>query len=81
MEKSTLLSAVKRNVGIVEIEHDLARRAFVGFQENIDQQAIDPRAVAIDLVIFGGMALGRVLETIERALARQGLAIGAQRRL
>lgn len=81
MEEATLLLAVKRNVGVVEIEYDLARRTRVRLQEQVDEQSLDLRAVAIDLVIFGAMALGRVLQTIERALAGQGLAIGTQSRV
>jgi hypothetical protein len=68
------LHAVERDVGVVEIDRDLARRALMGLDEQIDQQRIDLRAVAIDLVILRAMPLRRVLKTIERALAGQRLA-------
>jgi hypothetical protein len=47
----------------------------MGLDEQIDQQRIDLRAVAIDLVILRAMPLRRVLKTIERALAGQRLAV------
>ena len=56
-------------VGIVEIEHDLARRTLMRLQEKLDQQRVNLWPVTIDPVILRGMAFGRVLETIERALA------------
>jgi hypothetical protein len=82
--EATFLHAVERDVGIVEIDHDLARRApglsLLGLEEQIDQQRIDLGAVAIDLVILRAMALRRVLKTVERALAGQRLAIAPQHR-
>ena len=45
VEEAAFLHAVERDVGVVEIDHDLAR---VGLDEQIDQQRIDLRAVAID---------------------------------
>jgi hypothetical protein len=79
--EATFLHAVERDVGIVEIDHDLARRApglsLLGLEEQIDQQRIDLGAVAIDLVILRAMALRRVLKTVERG---QRLAIAPQHR-
>jgi hypothetical protein len=75
VEEAAFLHAEERNVGVVEIEHDLARRTLVRLEEKIDEKRVDPRSVAVDLVILRAMALGRVLETIERALARQGFAV------
>ncbi len=80
MEEAAFLHAVERDVGVVEIDHDLARRALMGLDEQIDQQRIDLRAVAIDLVILRAMPLRRVLKTIERALAGQRLAVRSQHR-
>ena len=51
MEEAALLHAVQWDIGVVEIEHDLARRAVMRFEEDIDQQRIDLRSVAIDLVV------------------------------
>ena len=82
MEEPAFLSAVQRNVGIVEIEHDLARRTLMRLQEELDQQ----RRVGTcgpsqsSPVILRGMAFGRVLETIERALARQCFTVRPQHR-
>jgi len=75
VEEAAFLAAVQRDVGIVEIEHDLPRRALMRLEEKIDQQRVDPRPVAVDLVILRGMAPRRVLQAIERALARQRLAV------
>ena len=41
MEEPAFLSAVQRNVGIVEIEHDLARRTLMRLQEKLDQQRVN----------------------------------------
>jgi hypothetical protein len=71
---------VQRDVGVVEIQHDLARRAPMRLEEQIDQQRIDLRAVAVDPVILRRMTPGRVLQAIERALASQRLAVGPQHR-
>jgi hypothetical protein len=80
VEEPTLLHAVQRDVGVVEIEHDLARRALMRLEEKIDQQLIDLCLVGIDLVVLRAMTLRRVLNTIERALACQSLAVRAQHR-
>ena len=66
-EKPAFLSAVQRNVGIVEIEHDLARRTLMRLQEKLDQQRVNlwPATITIDPVILRGMAFGR-RRTIER---------------
>ena len=81
MEEAAFLPAVQRDVGVVEIEHDLARRTVMRLQEKLDQQCINPRPVAIDLVILRSVAPRRVLKTIERALARQSLAVRPQHRM
>ena len=81
MEEPAFLSAVQRNVGIVEIEHDLARRTLMRLQEKLDQQRVNLWPVTIDPVILRGVAFGRVLETIERALARQCFTVRPQHRM
>ena len=68
------------DVGIIEIQHDLARHTRMRFEEQIDQQRIDLRSVAIDLVILRRMAPGRVLQAIERTLASQRLTVTPQHR-
>jgi hypothetical protein len=62
---------VQWNVGIVEIQHDLARRTVMRLQEKLHQQRVNLWPVAIDLVILRGVAPGGVFKTIERALARR----------
>ena len=52
MEEPAFLRPVQRNVGVVEIQHDLTWRSLMRVEEEIDQQRIDPRIVAIDLVIL-----------------------------
>ena len=80
MEKPTFLHAVQRDVGVVEIEHDLAWRTLMRREEKINQQRIDLCLVAIDLVVLRAITLWCVLNAIERALARQSLAVRAQHR-
>jgi hypothetical protein len=72
---------VQRDVGVVEIQHDLARRSPMRLDEQIHQQRIDLRAIAVDPVILRRMALRRVLQPIERALAGQRLAVRPQHRV
>ena len=43
VEEAAFLHAVERDVGVVEIDHDLARRALMRLDEQIDQQRIDLR--------------------------------------
>ena len=81
VEEAALLSAVERDVGVVEIEHDLARRPLMCLEEQIDQQRVDLRPVAVDLVILRRMPLGCVLQPVQRALAGQRRAVAAQLRL
>jgi len=81
VEEAALLLAVQRDVGVVEIKHDLARCAIMRFEEKIHQQRIDLRIVAIDLVILRRMPPRRVLQAIERALAGQRFAVGPQHRV
>ena len=62
----------------IEVEDDLFGRPRVGLEEELDQQALDRRAVVADLVV--ARRLGRrVLEPVQRALAgkrRASLAPG-----
>ena len=80
VEEPSLLLAVQWDVGVVEIQHDLARCALMRFEEEIHQQCIDLRVVTIDLVILRRMQPRRVLQAIERALASQRFAVGPQHR-
>jgi hypothetical protein len=80
VEEPAFLLAVQRDVGVVEIQYDLARCALMRFEEKIHQQRIDPRTIAIDLVILRRMASRCMLQAIERALASQCLAVSPQHR-
>jgi hypothetical protein len=50
-------------------------------QEKFDQQRVNLWPVTIDLVILRGVAPRCVFKTVQRALARQGFAVGPQHRL
>jgi hypothetical protein len=80
MEEAAFLRAIERDVGVVEIEHDLAWRTLMCLEKKRDQQRIDLRSIAIDLVVLRAMPLRCVFKTIERALARQSFAVRAQYR-
>jgi len=72
MEEPAFLIAVQRVVGCVEVEHDLARRFVMRVEKQVDQQLLDRRRVVADLVIARRLARPRrMLQTVQRALARQ----------
>ena len=56
VEEPAFLLAVQRVVGGVEVEDDLLGRPRVRFQEQVDEQALDGRAVMSDLVIVASAA-------------------------
>jgi hypothetical protein len=70
-EEPAFLPAVQRNVGIVEVDHDLARRTLMRLQEKFDQQRVNLWPVTVDLVILRGVGPRCVFKTVQRALARQ----------
>ncbi len=43
VQEAASLRAVEWDIGVVEIEHDLARRTLVGFEKQRHQQRIDLR--------------------------------------
>ncbi len=71
MKKPFRLMAVERNVGRIQIEHDLVRRFGVRLDEQIAKQRVDLLRRVIDLVIT--LAAARKLQPVQRALAGQGL--------
>ena len=71
VEEALRLMAVKRDIGGVQIEHDLARRRGVRLNEKIRQQPIQGLGGVSDLVIAGGLA-GQ-FQPVQRALAGQSL--------
>jgi hypothetical protein len=73
VEEAPILLSVDRVVRGVRIYDDLPRRVWVRLEEEIDQQPIQTHGIVGDPVIaleFEGQ--GRLLESIQRALARQG---------
>ena len=81
MEEPAFLLAVDRIVGGVEVEHDLLGRPRMRIEEDVHEQRFQARRIAIDLVILLGVALRRVLQPVERALAghrRTARALGLE---
>jgi hypothetical protein len=76
VKEATFLMAVQRVIGGVEIEDDLLGRRRVRFEEQVDEQAFDRRAVVADLVVARRLG-GRVLETVQGALAGERRAVRA----
>ena len=69
VEEPFRLMAVNRDVGGVQVEHDLGRGRGVRFQVEVNQQPIDRLSRVADLVIAPRAA--HQLQPIQRALARQ----------
>ena len=61
--------AVQRDVGCIQIEHDLGGRFGVRFDEYIDEQSVDLLRLVIDLVI--AIAAAGKFQPVQRALASQ----------
>src|SRR5215469_2983332 len=61
--------SVQRDVGRIQIKHDLPQRPLMRLQEQIDEKPIDVLPVAVDLMVLRTVSFRRVLKTIERALA------------
>ena len=78
MKEATFLMAVQRVIGGVEIEDDLLGRRRVRFEEQVDEQAFDRRAVVADLVVARRLG-GRVLETVRCSCRRAARSSGAGR--
>ena len=74
MEEAALLVAVQRIVGRIEIEDDAPWRRGMRLQEQRHEQPLDGVRGMADLVVAAGCVawpfLGRMLQPIERALAR-----------
>src|SRR4051812_15286473 len=72
MEKAALLMAVDRVIGRVQVQDDFARGLGPeGVEEEVDKHGLDRGGVVPDLVIARGGIDGRMLQPVERALARQ----------
>ena len=67
MEEPPLLLPVHRIVGRIEIEDDLARRAVVRLQENIDHEPLDGDRIVTDFVIARRLQPAQ-LQPVERRL-------------
>ena len=70
MKKALWLMAVERDVGRIQIEHNLLRRFGVRLDEQIAKQRVDLLRRVVDLVIALGAA-GQ-LQPVQSALASQG---------
>jgi hypothetical protein len=80
VEEAALLVPVQRDVGGVEVEDDLARRRAVRVEEQVHEQCLRRGGVVADPVIAAGFARGRMLQTVQGALARQRGAARTPRR-
>jgi hypothetical protein len=67
--------AVEGIVRRIEVEDDLLGRGAVRVEEELDEQALDRCRVVADLMVARGLAHGRMLEPVERALAGQGRTV------
>ena len=61
---------MQRRIGGIDIENDLGRLLPLRFHEHLHQQAVDRLAVAADLLV-AVQTVGRALQPVQRALARQ----------
>ena len=75
MEETPLLMAVDRIVRGVQVERDPRRWLGMGVQEQVDEQPLDRRGIVGDLAVAVPVG-GRVLQAVQRALARQRRAGG-----
>lgn len=80
VEEPAFLVTVQRVIGGVEIEHDLARRRVVGFQEQVDEQSFDRLRLVADLVVARRLPDPAELQSVERRLAGKHRAILPLRR-
>ena len=80
VEEATLLVAVYRVVGRVEVEDDLLQRLGVGAEKVLDEPALDPVVVVADLLValVGADDRCSELEPVELALARERMAAVAR---
>ena len=78
VEEPSLLPAVHRIIGGVEIEHQLLGRLRVRVEEEVHEQRLDRRAVVGDPAVAVGFR-GTVLEPVERALAGERRAAAVPR--
>ena len=79
MEEALRLMAVKRDVGRIQVQHDLLRSGSVRLQKQVAQQAVQRLGRVADLVIATGAA--NQLQPVQCALASQRLiqiALAAQ---
>ena len=71
VEEPPLLVPVQGVVRGVQVEDDLLRWLGVRFQEQVHEQGLDGIGIVTDLVVARRPARGRMLEPVQRALARQ----------
>ena len=78
VEEPAFLLAMQRIIGGIEIENDLAGRALVRLQEQIDHQPLDGERIVADLVIARRLQPAQ-FQPVERRLAGHRRAILAPR--
>lgn len=83
----SLLIAVDRIVGGIEVEHDAQRRLAVGFEEEFDEQPLDGLRIMVELVMaipdrdrpLAPILLGAIERTRSRGRVLRGLAVPDRR--
>ena len=70
VEKPFWLMAVERDVGRIQIEHDLGGHFGVRFEEQIAKQRVDLLRRVVDLVVT--LTAARKLQPVQRTFASQG---------
>ena len=79
VKEPALLLAVHRIIGGVEIESDLARRAFMRLQEQIDHQPLDGDRIVTDLVIARRLQPAQLQPVQCRLAGDRGAVVAASR--
>ena len=83
VEETSLLLAVQRRIGGVQIDDDPGRGLRARLHKQLDQQPVDGGGIVADLLVAvrGGAGLRRAFQAAQRALAgqrRTGLALAGQ---
>src|SRR5699024_8539084 len=71
VEEASFLAAVDRIVRCIEVERDPGWRPGMGVEKERDEKCLERSRIMSDAAI-AVRAVRRMLETVERALARQG---------
>src|SRR3954452_14170646 len=74
VEVPTLLLAIERIIGGVEVDLDADRRFAMSVEKDVDKQSLDRRAVVIELVVPVLTDLVGMLQPVQRRLPRKAAA-------